>query len=93
MAALGQPQAHVAEPCADIQHAQRAVRQRFGQVSLQHGEADRALGAAVDLLGEAGGEFVEVAVAHLRKRRSLSASLSSTAWFISRPSSLHSCSR
>ena len=25
----------MAEPCADIQHAQRAVRQRFGQVSLR----------------------------------------------------------
>lgn len=79
MAALGQPQAHVAEPGANVEHAQLALRQGFGQVGLEHGQADRTLGAAVDLLGEAGGEFIEVAVAHLRKRRSLSASLSSTA--------------
>ena len=91
--AAGQPQRHMAEAGADIQHPQRAVRQGLGQVGLEHGEADRALGAAVDLLGEARGQLVEVAVLHGAKRRSLSASLARTACSRSMPSSLHSKSR
>lgn len=94
VAALGQPEAHVAEPGADVEHPQGAFGQGFAEVGLEHGEADGALGAAVDLLREARGEGVEMAVVgHGRKRRSLSASLSSTAWFMSMPSSLHISSR
>ena len=92
VAALGQPQAHVAEAGADVEHPQRAFRQGFLEVGLQHGQADGALGAAVDLLGEAGGQLVEVAVAHA-KRLSLSASLARTACSRSMPSSLHSSNR
>jgi hypothetical protein len=43
MAALGQPQRHVAQARTDVQHAQRPVRQGFGQVGLQHRQADRTL--------------------------------------------------
>ena len=98
MAALGQPQAHVAEAGADIQHPQRAFGQGLGEVGLEHRQADGALGAAIDLLGEARGEFVEVAVvgsrgAHRTKRLSLSASLARTACSMSMPSSLHISSR
>ncbi|MDV3444046.1 hypothetical protein R0G64_32575, partial [Pseudomonas otitidis] len=38
------------------------ARERFAEVGLEHGEADGALGAAVDLLREARGEGVEMAV-------------------------------
>ena len=102
IAALGQPQAHVAEPGADVQYPQRAFRQRLLEVGLEHGQTDGALGAAVDFLGEAGGEFVEVPViprvgvrgrvrrqSHDTKRLSLSASLARTAWSMSMPSSAH----
>ena len=43
MALLRQPEAHMAEPGADVQHPQRARRQDLGQVGLQHGKSDRAL--------------------------------------------------
>ncbi|MCY1369746.1 hypothetical protein D9M69_568000 [compost metagenome] len=91
-AALGQPERHVAESGADVEHPQGAVGQHFGQVGLEYGEADGALGAAIDLLGEAGRHFIEVAVGHL-KRLSLSASLARTTSSMSRPSSAQSSSR
>ncbi len=93
VAALGQPQSHVTQPGTDVEDAQRAVRQGFGQVGLQHGQADRALGAAVDLFGKAGSQLIEVTVVHRAKRLSLSASLARTTWSMSRPSSLHSSNR
>ncbi|MCY1390368.1 hypothetical protein D9M71_51870 [compost metagenome] len=93
MAAPGQPQRHVAEPGADVEHPQRPLRQRLGEVGLEHGEADRALGAAVDLLGEARRQFVEMPVAHVRNRRSLSASLARTTCSMSMPSSEQSSNR
>ena len=93
MALFGQPQRHMAEAAADIQYAQRPWRQRLAQVSLEHGEADSALGATVDFFGKTGGQLVEVAVvrrAHTANLRSLSASLASRAWSMSMPNSLHS---
>ncbi len=93
MAALGQPQGHVTKPGADVQHPQRPVRQGFGQVGLEHGQADRALGTSVDLLGKTGGQLIEVTVVHRAKRLSLSASLARTTCSMSRPSSLHSSNR
>ncbi|MNP10416.1 hypothetical protein D3C76_1025630 [compost metagenome] len=93
MAAPGQPEGHVAKAGADIQHPQRPLRQRFGEVGLEHGEADRPLGAAVDLLGEARRQFVEMPVAHVRNRRSLSASLARTTCSMSMPSSEQSSNR
>ena len=93
MAALGQPQGHVAKPGSDVEHPQWALGQRLAEVGLQHGEADSALGAAIDLFGEAGRQLVEVTVTHQLNRRSLSASLARTTCSMSRPSSLHSRSR
>ncbi|MNP34482.1 hypothetical protein D3C76_1277710 [compost metagenome] len=93
MTAFGQPQRHMAQPRADIQHAQGAIRQRLGKVRLEHGQANGALGAAVDFFGETGRQFIEVTIVHRAKRLSLSASLLRTTCSISRPSSLHSNSR
>ena len=93
MAALGQPQRHVAQAGADVEHAQRAVRQGFGQVGLQHRQANRAFGAAVDFFGEARRQLIEMTVAHQLNRRSLSASLLRTTSFMSSPNSLHSSNR
>lgn len=64
MPALGQPQRHMAQACADIQHAQGAIRQGLDQVGLQHGQANRALGTAVDLLGKSRGQLVEMTITH-----------------------------
>src|SRR5690606_15043704 len=93
MALLRQPETHMAEPGTDIQHPQRPLRQHLGKVRLEHGEADRAFGATIDLLRETGGQLVEMAIVHGAKRRSLSASLASNACSISIPSSLHISSR
>lgn len=97
-AGLGQPQAHVAEAAANVEDPQRALRQRFLEVGLEYGQTDGALGAAVDFLGEAGGQLVEVAITHAEasgamKRRSLSASLARTTCSRFRPSSLQSSRR
>ncbi|MCY1389925.1 hypothetical protein D9M71_47350 [compost metagenome] len=92
VAAFGQPEGHVAEAGANVEHSQRAVGEDFRQVSLEHGEADGALGAAVDLLGETCRQFIEMPVAHV-KRLSLSASLARTTASMSRPSSAHSSRR
>src|SRR5690606_35011285 len=89
VALLCQPETHMAEPGADIQHPQRPLRQYLGKVRLEHGEADRTLGTTIDLLRETGGQLVEMAIVHGAKRRSLSASLASNACSISIPSSLH----
>lgn len=93
MAALGQPQGHVAEARADIENAQRTIRQGFSEVCLEHRQANRAFGAAVDFLGEAGRQLIEVTVVHTAKRLSLSASLARTTCSMSSPSSLHSSNR
>src|SRR3989344_7262500 len=69
MATLGQPKRHMAEARADIQHPQWAFGQHFGQVSLEYGQANRALGAAIDLLGKARGQFVEVTITHWMRSR------------------------
>ena len=91
--ATGQTMAEcMREAGADVEHPQRAFRQGFLEVGLQHGQADGALGTAVDFLGEAGGQLIEMAVAHA-KRLSLSASLARTACSRSMPSSLHSSNR
>ena len=75
MPVFGQPQRHMAQPGTDIQDAQRPVRQDLDEVSLQNGQADGTFGAAIDFFGETGREQIEMTVAHLLKRRSLSASL------------------
>lgn len=93
VAASGQPERHVAEPGADVEDPQRSLREGFGEVGLEYREADRTLGAAVDLFGEARRQFVEVAVAHGRKRRSQSASLARTTCSRSRPVSPQNSSR
>ncbi len=93
VATLGQPQGHVAQAGTDVEYPQGAVGQGFGQVGLQHRQADRSFGAAIDLLGEAAGQLIEMTVVHLAKRLSLSASLARTTSFMSRPSSLHNSSR
>src|SRR5690606_13083882 len=79
MALLGQPEAHMTKPGANIQHSQRALRQRLGKIGLQDGKPDRTFAAAIDLFGEAGGQLVEMAITHRTKRRSLSLSLASNA--------------
>ncbi|MNF93030.1 hypothetical protein D3C84_756900 [compost metagenome] len=93
MAALCQPQRHVAKPGADIEHAQRPVGQDFGQIGLQHRQTDRTFGTAVDFFGETGRQLIEMTVAHQLNLRSLSASLLRTTASMSRPSSLHSSNR
>ncbi len=93
MPAFGQPQRHVAEAATDVEHPQRTIRQRFGEVGLQHREANRAFGAAVDFFGEPRRQLIEMPVAHQLNRRSLSASLARTTSFMSSPNSLHSSNR
>src|SRR3546814_10623813 len=93
MAALGQPQRHVAQAGAYIQHAQRTLRQGFKQIGLQHCQTDRAFGPAVDFFSKACGELIEMTIAHWPNRRSLSASLLRTTASMSSPSSLHSSNR
>ncbi|MNH04549.1 hypothetical protein D3C79_638470 [compost metagenome] len=91
--ALSQPQGHMTQARANIQNAQRAFGQGFGQVRLKHRKADCTFGTAVDFFGKACGQGVEMAVFHRANRRSLSASLARTTCSMSRPSSLHSNNR
>lgn len=93
VAALCQPQRHVAKASTDVQYAQRAIRQGFGQIRLQHCQPDRTFGAAVDFFGETGRQLVEMTIAHQLNLRSLSASLLRTTSFMSRPNSLHNSNR
>ncbi|VVN24896.1 hypothetical protein PS623_04479 [Pseudomonas fluorescens] len=93
MPALGQPQRHVAKAGADVENTQRAIGQGFGEVGLEHSQADGTFGTAVDFFCEARGQVIEMTVVHRAKRLSLSASLARTTWSMSRPSSLHSNSR
>src|SRR5690606_11690618 len=88
MPTFGQPQRHMPKTCADIQNAQLALGQRFAEVGLQHGQANRTFGAAIDLFRETRRQLIEMAVTHLANLRSLSASLLRTTASISSPSSL-----
>ncbi|KPY83458.1 MFS transporter [Pseudomonas syringae pv. spinaceae] len=81
------------QPRADIQHTQRPLGQRLGQIGLQHGQTNGPFGPAVDLFRKARRQLVEMAITHLANLRSLSASLLRTTVSMSSPSSLHSSNR
>ncbi len=73
MALAQQPLAHMAESCTNVEDIQRAVAGQLGQplakIALQHGQADGALGAGVDLAREVRAQLIKVAISHVKVRR------------------------
>src|SRR5690554_3245872 len=68
-----QPLAHMTESCTYVEDIQRAVAGQLGQplakIALQHGQADGALGAGVDLAREVRAQLIKVAISHVKVRR------------------------